>query len=902
MYLRKAARRKTINKTMCGCGVAIVMTLTCFGAVRAQVLQQVKHDTRVDELLGKMTHKEKLSLIHGVAEDSAVYQGQAGYIAGVPGLGIPGMRFADGPPGLLTRIPAQAETATIGVAATFSRKDARENGIEIGRQARARGIDVALQPFVNIDRDLEFGRGYNTFGEDPFLTGEMGAEEIKGIQSQHVMSQVKHYIGYDSNSFNIYIDDQTLHEVYVAPFDVAIRAGVSSIMCSYNRINGSFACGNRSVLIKILREQLGFHGFVTSDWGATHAVSFINEGLDMEMPGERDPKVPTLGRSYFDCLPEPPESVNTPAKNTLLLSGRIPEEKGVRDVNIPWDRTVLDPKKMLAALKDGSVTEAAITQAARRVLMEMERFGFLDGMTKHAVTPVDEEANARIIEKTSEDAAVLLKNEEHILPLKKADLSSLVLIGPTAGQVDAIGIGGERSTGLPQRQVSPLTALKKISGADAITYAVADDMDGSTIPANLLSHDGQPGLLRHGSCGASPDATINFTLKAGNPLPANKGCTWNGELKIAREGEYWLYLQVLGSYAHLIIDGQEVAHTGSTDIHGVVVHAGLDNVMPTTDGLDNIRRAVRLSAGAHQIEIHTIPDSSNFPVQIRLNWYTAEDRKRDYDAAITAAKRAKIAIVFAWAQLLPVFGLPGEQDKLIEKIAAVNPNTIVVLNTSQPVALPWAHKVKAILQMWWPGDEGGWSTANILMGNVSPAGRLPVTWGKRLEDYPATDPKHPERSDKGVDGKTIFSEGVNVGYRWFDLQKTEPLYPFGYGLSYTTFTYSGLSTTKSPDGGLVVSFRVTNAGNVESDEVPQVYLGAPGAIPPGVQFALRTLVGFDRIHLKPGDRQNVVIHVAPRQLQYWSTRDNRWITANGKRVVSVGASSRDLRLEQSIAM
>jgi beta-glucosidase len=202
--------------------------------------------------------------------------------------------------------------------------------------------------------------------------------------------------------------------------------------------------------------------------------------------------------------------------------------------------------------------------------------------------------------------------------------------------------------------------------------------------------------------------------------------------------------------------------------------------------------------------------------------------------------------------------------------------------------------------MWWPGDEGGWSTANLLAGKVSPAGRLPVTWGKRLEDYAATDPKHPERSKKGVDGKTTYSEGVNVGYRWFDHEKTDPLFPFGHGLSYTTFAYSGLNVAKASDGGLDVKVQIKNTGSMESDEVPQVYLGAPAAIPAGVQFPVRSLAAFDRIHFAAGEAKTVTLHVPERQLQYWSTKDRKWITATGKRTLSVGASSRDLRVEQAI--
>jgi beta-glucosidase len=876
------------------------------GLAQSQSVPVVTGDARVDKLLSQMTLDEKMTLIHGTQEDPAVYQGQAGYLAGIPRLGIPGLRLADGPPGVLTRHPSSAETATMGVAATFSRKLAEENGLVIGREDRALGIDVSLQPFVNIDRDLEFERGYNTFGEDPFLTAEMGVAEVKGIQSQHVMAQIKHYVGYDSQSGSTWIDDQTLHEVYVAPFDAAIhQADVSSIMCSYNRINGTFACGNDSTLTKILRDEIGFKGSVTSDWGAVHAVNFINAGLDMEMPGPAKMGGFSLP-SFFDMQAPPPPPPARPAGDSgaaemmAMLGGHIPEEPAPKLGGFGDFGKKLDPKKMDGALKDGTVTEATITRAAGRVLYEIIHFGYLDGLSKHEVTEQSIEANAKIIEKTGEEAAVLLKNESGALPLKSADLDSVVLIGPTARQVDAIGINGERSVGLPQRQVGPYEALKKITGHHPIQLAVNDDMEGTLVPPGALSHDGKPGLVRSGAGVDQTDAAVDFT--GAKALPPNSTLTWEGTLTPPSAGVYWLYLQALGTDANIAIDGKGLAQTGAFQggVHGDILQANQDNVVPTIDGLDNLRRAVELTAGPHQIKIMVHPDSSGSPVQLRLNWYTPEQRKADHEAAIAAAKSAKVAVVFVWTRLTPVFGLPGDQDKLVDEVATVNPNTIVVLNTSQPVALPWLDKVKAVLEMWWPGDEGGWATANLLAGKTSPAGRLPVTWAKSLDDYAATDPKHPERSGKGVDGKTTYSEGVNVGYRWFDKEKIDPLFAFGHGLSYTSFAYSGLKIAKAGDGGLDVQVTIKNTGGMASDEVPQVYLGAPSTIPEGVQFPVRALAGFDRVHLGSGESREVVLHVAPRQLQYWSTKDGKWMTATGKRTLSVGASSRDLRVEQSI--
>ena len=873
----------------------------------AQAVPVVTGDARVDKLLSQMTLQEKLTLIHGTHEDPAVYQGQAGYLGGIPRLGIPGLRFADGPPGVLTRHPSQAETATMGVAATFSVKAAQDNGVVIGREARALGIDVALQPFVNIDRDLEFGRGYNTFGEDPFLTSEIGVAEVKGIQSQHVMAQIKHFVGYDSDSGSTFIDDQTLHEVYVAPFDAAIRrADVSSIMCSYNRLNATFACGNKDSLTTILRDQIGFKGFVTSDWGALHAVTFINAGLDMEMPGEPTPGAAWSLPSFFDLQPIPPppaaRAADAMAEMVDMFGGHIPEEPAPAPGDMGDFGVKLNPEKMAAALKDGTVTEAAVTRAAGYVLYEIVHFGYMDGQSKHDFTTQSIDANAKIIEKTGEEAAVLLKNEGAALPLKATDLDSVLLIGPTAAQVDAIGINGERSVGLPSRQVGPLAALKKISGNANIQFAVNDDMTGTPLPARVFSHDGKPGLERTGSGTSQTDAQLNFTTAGGNALAPNSTVTWKGTLTPPHAGNYWLYLQAMGTNASIRLDGKRLAGTGAFQggVHGDILQANQDNVVPTPDGLDNVRRVVELTAAPHAIEISTSPDSSNAPVQVRLNWCTPEQRRADHEAAIAAAKNAKVAVVFLWTRLEPVFGLPGDQDKLVEEIAAVNPNTIVVLNTSQPVALPWVDKVKAVLEMWWPGDEGGWSTANLLLGKSSPAGRLPVTWGKSLADYPATDPKHPERSHKDVDGKTTYSEGVNVGYRWFDKEKIDPLFAFGHGLSYTTFQYSGLKVDKSADGGLDVSVNIKNTGSMASDEVPQVYLGAPSEIPSGVQFPVRALAAFDRIHLAAGEAKTVTLHVPERQLQYWSTANSKWEIAAGKRTLSVGASSRDLRVEQSI--
>ncbi|MGD0471195.1 MAG: glycoside hydrolase family 3 C-terminal domain-containing protein [Terriglobales bacterium] len=875
----------------------VALALGCLGSLcSAGQDAKITGNARVDHLLAQMTLDEKIAMIHGTAEDASTYQGEAGYLPGIKRLGIPPMRFADGPPGVLTRVPSIAPTSTMGVAATFSREDARLNGSVIGREARSHGVSVVLQPFINIDRDLNYGRGYNTFGEDPFLTGEMGAAEVVGIQHEGVMSQAKHYVGFDTDSSNVFVDEQALHEVYVAPFAAVSKVGVSSIMCSYNKVNGPYSCGNPDTLKKILKGEVGFEGFVTSDWGATHAADFINSGLDVEMPGPL--AVPFGGPTFFVNRPKREAPEGGKPERTALSAGGLPEEppqRGWEGSDDPWPTT--DLKKLVAS---GVVSEDTITRAAGRVLLQMDKFGYLDGKIKLDVTPSDNTEDLKIAEKTAIDAAVLLKNEGGVLPLKAADLAGLAIIGPNGGQTVAVGLTGEKAVGLPELEVGPLAALKKLAGENAhVTYAPADDMEGTVIPAQYLSHFGEPGLERRvwNENAVSIDPEVNFTRAAGTALPANQAIVWSGTLTVPESGKYRIHFQHLGCIGTLRIDDTVVARDWFNWIHGEVIQAGETNIFPTTEGLDNIRATMELSAGPHRIYVEVNPDTSNDPVQVKVSWVTPQQQAENYRTAIEAAKQAKTAVVFVWSRTRPVFGLPGDQEKLIRDVAAVNPNTIVVLNVSQPVALPWLGQVKAVLDMGWTGDLGGWATAKVLLGQANAGGRLPFTWPKRLEDTPANDPAYPERSYKGVGGKTTFSEGILVGYRWFDRKKIEPQFPFGFGLSYTTFAYSEIKTSPATDGGADVSVTIQNTGPVAGDEVAQVYVDKPAHPPAGVQFADSILAGFERIHLESGERKRTVIHVPLRQLQYWSTARNQWLTVAGVRTFWVGGSSRNRRLE-----
>jgi beta-glucosidase len=869
--------------------IALALLLFCSAAAPAP-LSTEPFSPRIKRLLTQMSREEKLAVIRGASEPDTVFMGEAGWIRGVPRLGIPDLRFADGPPGVLVRRVSTGMPSTLAMAATFSRAEAAANGAVIGRDARALGVDVILEPYINLYRDPTFERAYNTLGEDPVLTGTLAARFVVAAQAAGVMAQAKHFVAYDGGE-DALVDGQALREVYLAPFKAVVDAGVASLMCSYNRINGTHSCGNEETLQRILRGEYGFRGFVTSDWGATHGAEFIARGLDMEQPG--------TGPSAFFALGKESDEHGMSTEEVddlvgIMTAGAPEEQRYPLPEPDPYEPPPLQnvSATLGEALARGSVIDADIDRAAGHVLGQMERFGWLNHPPRHTVVPQDIETNARVIQRTAERGAVLLKNDG-VLPLRSADLESLALVGPGALQTFAIVTGIEQSYGRAEREVGAWHALKTMTGGAGLKLAVADDMTGVPIPSNALTN-----LTRidaHSNIRVA-HADIDFTRRSGRALPAGTNVSWSATLTAPVAGDYDIDLQLLGATGKFGVDGKVIGRMGWWGGHGDIVFANRDNVVPTTDGLDNLRRLVNLSAGPHTITVEVTADGSGDPVQARLAWVTPAMKERAFAEAIAAARSAKVAVVFAWSRNRPFFGLPGDQDRLIAEVAAVNPNTIVVLNTGQAVAMPWLKNVRAVLEMWYTGDEGGWAAANLLTGKTSPAGRLPFTWPRRLEDGPATDPAHPERTSRGVQGRTQYAEGIHIGYRWFDRERIDPLFPFGFGLSYTSFTYSRLAVRRAADAGLDVTCTVRNSGARAADEVMQVYLGAPEAPPAGVEFAVRALADFERITLRPGEARRVRLHVAPERLRYWSIEDSAWHVASGARTLYVGASSRDLRL------
>ena len=811
---------------------------------------------RVLDLIGQMTMDEKLGLTQGQID--TIDQEQPGFTPGVPRLGIPPLRWVDGPGGIDNLYEATSLPQPISLASTFDLGLAREYGVINGRETRATNMDVFLGPMVNIARIPNWGRNATSMGEDPFLMSQMTGPLIEGIQTQGVIASTKHFVGnnqsegVDSNRHEVLdndfvIDLRTLHEIYLPGFEAAVDAGTGSIMAAYNQTNGYPNSGNPDTLNGILRGELGFRGFVESDWGATHSTEAILMGLDAEF----------TGYGIFN-------------KRTLWFGDAL-----------------------RAAIDEGRVPEAALDRSVGRILSVMERFGMLDNTRVPGPDAVEIEAGAAVARAVAERGTVLLANDG-ILPLDQDAMASLAVIGPTAGQL-AANPGFGSALGIEERKLPPLDAMREL-GANVI-YARGMNLQGEAIPGSAVTLAGQQGSgfvrIPQNGTPITVDPAIDFTGE--NALPFGRAYSWRGSLTVPETGEYVLMTQSWGGRTELFVDDKVVARSAYPFFGGAAKKTS--SLLPTLDGLDNGRTTVRLEAGqAYAIEVQAQAWADQ-NMEVRLAWYTPEMRRADLQAAVEAAAAVDTAVVFAWqrageqADPSASLRLPEGQDQLIEAVIDANPNTVVVL-TSGPIQMPWLDDARAVMEIWYPGQEGGRVVADLLTGRANPSGKLPITFPREMSDSPAFTPGHPERY-AGVNDEVRYTEGIFVGYRWFDEQDIEPLFPFGHGLSYTDFAYSDISAVPS-DLGLEVRFTLTNVGDVAGAEVPQLYVGRPDSAP--VPMAVRALAGFERVELAPGEAREIVMQVPLRQMSYWNVETDEWEFVPGERSVHVGASSRDLRL------
>jgi beta-glucosidase len=745
-----------------------------------------------------MTLADKISMVTG-----------AGNIAAIPRLCVPAMNLQDGPNGVgdgltgVTQLPAG-----VSLAATWDRPLAAEYGKVIGAEERGKGKTVNLGPTVNIDRDPRWGRSFEAYTEDPFLNAAITVPEIEGVQSQGVMSQVKHFAVYNQETNrntpadNAIVSTRALHEIYLPAFWAATRrAKAASVMCAYSTINGQAACQNQYLLSTTLDQRWGFPGFVGSDFSGNHStVASANAGLDQEMPG-------------------------------AAFYGRA----------------------LAAAVTSGQVAVATVNQMVTRILTQMFRFHDFDHSASATVTtPAHQAVSAAV----AEAGTVLLKNDRGTLPLKSSGGGSVAVIGPAASvQPDYVGGGSAYVTST--FSVTPLQGLQAAAGPGttvSYTQGLPADTSLPPIPAAVLS-------------------------------PARAG-TGNGQayaatLTAPQTGTYVLALKTVGRRSALSLNGAQI-----------LVNPGLP---PTTT------YSVGVSLQAGQRYVLQLSSGS----AASLTWATPSDLAPGIAQAVAAAKAARTAVVVVSddteteAADRPSLNLPSAQNELISAVAAANPHTVVVIDAGAPVVMPWISQVASVVDAWYPGESNGTALAAVLFGQVNPGGHLPVTFPVDLSQVPESS----SAQFPGENGQVLYSEGVDVGYRYYDADEKTPLFPFGYGLSYTRFAYSGLKITPrqvhggSPDPGtarngpsgrqVTVSATVTNTGRAAGSDVVQLYLGDPAASgePP------RQLKGFSKVTLRPGRSTTVRFTVTGHDLSYWDDTANGWVVPVGQFGVYVGDSS-----------
>ncbi|MFI7343004.1 beta-glucosidase [Streptomyces sp. NPDC050085] len=778
---------------------------------------------RVESLLGRLTLDEKLTFLHGATDPKAL--GQAGYVPGVPRLNIPELRLADGPAGVRVTARATALPAPVLLASAFDPDLARRYGRVIGHEGRALGQDVLLSPMVNLIRTPYAGRNFETFSEDPLLASDLVAEEIKGIQGEGLIATVKHFAlnnqEQDRMSIDVRADEQTMHELELRGFRAAVRAGAGSVMGSYNKVNGTFACENKALLTDILRDQWHFTGWVMTDWFAVHTtVTGIAAGLDMEMPGE------------------------------LAFGAAL--------------------KK---AVQDGTVPEAHVDRAVRRILSVMDRFDLLGG--KVPARPArDAKAGAAVALEVAKAGATLLHNAHGTLPLRAH--RSVAVVGPT-GRVPFVSGGGSAHV-IPDHADSPYDAIKSRAGhGSSVSYALGEDIYGKALPAKALT----PAVdLEECKVGAGQTWTYEGTLA----VDPEEG-----------DDDWTFVIHYSGTRPKVVLDGVELFPV--LPGFGEYFTGGLLSAAP--DGLLLRHKSLGLKAGSHTLQITAKGGGTG--QTFRLRRVTGATRAADVAEAVRAAKAADSVVLFAYEDATEgmdrtSLALPGHQEALIAAVAQANPRTAVVLNTSSATTMPWLDRVGAVLQMYYPGQEGAAATAAVLYGDCDPGGRL-------TQSFPTSEATHPMSGDPrrypGVNGVEEYSEGIHLGYRWYDDRRVAPLFPFGHGLSYTTFAYEGLSV-RWTGREAEVSFTVRNTGKRAGIDVAQVYVGKS----PDLQAdqSVRVLGGYRRVKLRAGERRRVTVAVARETLSSWDTGRHGFVLGTGRRTVWVGSSARDLKLHRDLVV
>ncbi len=814
------------------------LLLYCF-STNAQVYKDPNApvESRVESMLSYMTLNEKLSYIGGV---------DGMYIMGIPRLNLPEIKMSDGPVGVRTWGETTAYPAGICNAATWDEDLVFNLGQALGKDARARGVHILLAPGLNIYRAPMCGRNFEYFGEDPFLSGQMASQYVKGVQSEKVVATVKHFAGnnqeYDRYDVSSDIDERTLQEIYLPAFRSAvIYAKAGAVMDAYNLLNGIHCTQNNHLNNDILKVQWEFMGILMSDWGATHdGVAAAKGGLDLEMP-----------------------------------SGEY-----------------MNPSTLSAAISEGLISEDLINYKVKRILRIIFSFGFYDNIQTDSSIPLDDPDNDTVSLQLARSGIVLLKND-NVLPFNLSTMKSLAVFGPNADQYVA---GGGSSYTTPFHYISVLKGITDLADSNVtINYvglpqisALADSSVFYSAPGS--STKGLSGYYFNNQTLTDPvtntriDTVVDFHW-SGTPnisgIPADHfSIRWTGVIRPSASGEYIFHVRGDDGF-RLWVDNKLI----------------IDNWVD--ESATEKTAEVTLSAGQeYPIKLEYYEDTGL--AEITLAYQNVEEMNARIIAAATNSEAAVICAGFNSSTEGEGFDRPfkldADQDSLISQVARVNPNTVVILNSGGNVDMNvWLNNIKGLIHAWYPGQNGGKAIAEILFGKTNPSGKLPVSFEKQWTDNPVCGNYYPNNGGNIVK----YNEGLFLGYRYYDKNNVKPQFPFGFGLSYTTFEYSNLIITTDSAGNNVVSFDIKNTGKVAGSEAAQLYI-SPEA--PNVSRPVKELKGFAKVNLQPGETKTVTLILDASAFSYYSVDKNLFVVDKGKYDVIIGASSEDERLRQTLSI
>lgn len=816
---------------------------------------------RVQDLLGRLTLEEKAGFMSGK---------NMWFMKGVGRLGIPSLQVTDCGHGVTVILDEAGRYSgcstcfptAVAQAASWDRKLVYEIGSAIAREARDLGSAILLAPMVNIHRTPLNGRNYETYSEDPFLAGTLASSFIMGVQSEHIGAVIKAMTANNQQTnqqhLNVEMSERTLREIYLPAFKIPVLdAHPWGVMTAYNGLNGHPTCASKHLISTILKQEWRYDGFVVSDWRSVQGSASIMAGLDIEMPGP----------------------------------GRF-----------------MATKDILKAVAQGNLTEEELNDRVSRYLRALVKSKLLDRDRPKLAAESNTTKHRELARRVAEESIILLKNSSEVLPLNRSKLSKLAVIGPNAEEA-RLGGGGSASV-TACYAVSPLKGLKDYCGENVSIEFV----EGATMKGNLPLVDNQylitmdqdktvnglkgeyfdnRELSGRPSC-VRIDKTVDFSWGWAAPCKevgkSRYSVRWTGSIRAPHTGTYRISVTCHEGGFRLYVNGKTAIdqweNLPDESFEAVFSRKSENVILYMKEGTTcDIRLEFRKWGNKNAI---------------RLEWEVPGQQSPIEDTVRLAAE-SDAAVVFAGLSNLFEGGmndredlaLPEGQDELIGAVARANAHTVVVLINGTPVAMPWLDDVPAVLEAYYPGQEGGNAIARVLFGDVNPSGKLPETFPKRLEDNPSHGFFPSEKR------RVLYGEGIFVGYRHYDTRGIEPLFPFGHGLSYTKFEYSNLRIVKQRDGSVLVALKVKNAGTIVGAETVQLYVRDLVA---SVNRPEKELKAFVKIELLPGQKKQAELFLNRDAFAFFSSKQKKWIVEPGEFELLIGSSSRDIRLTDKLVV